>query len=186
LIKRTIRDKSITYEARRKRKQEKEENTLKSNISKTEDVLNSNPNSANLKHKLLNEKRKLDNLRDAKIKGILLRSKAEWIEGSENNTAFLQIYKKRVSEKNIKLLRNKEGKLLKNNKDSLTEISHFYTNLYKTDINIIYDNSIFDSKNNRRLDDQMELTASDISECECKLAIQQMQKIKHQVRMEFQ
>ena len=57
LIKRTIRDKSITYEARRKRKQEKEENTLKSNISKIEDNLNSNPNNENLKHKLLNENR---------------------------------------------------------------------------------------------------------------------------------
>jgi len=42
----------------------------------------------------LNEKRKLDNLRDAKIKGILLRSKAEWIEGSENNTAFCKFIKR--------------------------------------------------------------------------------------------
>ena len=38
---------------------------------------------------------------------------------------FLQIEKKRVSEKTVKLLRNKDGKLLKHNKDILTEISHF-------------------------------------------------------------
>ena len=56
-----------------------------------EDNLNSNPNNENLKHKLLSENRKLDNLRDDKIKGIFLRSKAEWIEGSEKNTVFLQI-----------------------------------------------------------------------------------------------
>ena len=58
----------------------RKENTLKSNISKIEDDLNSNPNNENLKDKLLSENRKLDNLRDDKIKGILLRSKAEWIE----------------------------------------------------------------------------------------------------------
>ena len=65
----------------------------------------------------LNENRKLDNLGDDKIKGILLRSKAEWIECSEKPTdCFANLEKKRVSEKNVKLLRNKDGKLLKNNK----------------------------------------------------------------------
>ena len=179
LIKGTIRNESIKYASRRKREKEREENTLKSNISKIEDNLNSNPNNENLKHKLLNENRKLDNLRDDKIKGILLRSKAEWIEGSEKNTAFFaNLEKKRVSEKTVKLLRNKDGKLLKHNKDILTEISHFYTNLYKTDTNITYDNSIFDLIDNTLSDDQMELTAGDISEYECKLAIQQMQNNK--------
>jgi len=51
----------------------RKENTLKSNISKIEDDLNSNPNNENLKDKLLSENRKLDNLRDDKIKDILLR-----------------------------------------------------------------------------------------------------------------
>ena len=49
----------------------------------------------------MNENRKLNNLRDDKIKGIIMRSKAEWIEGSENNTAFFaNLEKNRVSEKN--------------------------------------------------------------------------------------
>jgi len=93
LIKGTIRKQSIKYASRRKRQQEREENTLKSNISKIEDDLNSNPNNENLKHKLLSENKKLDNLRDGKNKGILMRSKAEWIEGIEKNTAFWQILK---------------------------------------------------------------------------------------------
>ena len=101
---------------------------------------------------------------DDKIKGILLRSKAEWIEGSEKNTAFFaNLKKKSVSEKTVKLLRNKDGKLLKHNKDILTEISHFNTNLYKTDTTITYDNSIFDLIDNTLSDDQMELIAGDIS-----------------------
>jgi len=100
LIKGTIRNESIKFPSRRKREKEREENTLKSNISKIEDDLNSNPNNENLKHKLFSENRKLDNLRGAKIKGILLRSKAEWIEGSEKNTAFCKFRKKGVSEKN--------------------------------------------------------------------------------------
>ena len=126
MIKGTIRIESIKYASRRKREKETEENTLKSNIFKIEDDLNSNPNNENLKHKLLSENRKLDTLRDDKIKGMLLRSKAEWIEGCEKNTSFCaNLEKKRVSEKTVKLLRNKDGKLLKHNKDILTEISHF-------------------------------------------------------------
>ena len=73
LIKGIIRNESIKYASRRKREKEREQNTLKSNISKIEDDLNSNPNNENLKHKLLSENRKLDNLRDDKIKDILLR-----------------------------------------------------------------------------------------------------------------
>ena len=83
-----------------------------------------------------------------------------------------------LSEKTVKHLRNKDGKLLKNNKDFITEISHFYTNLFKKDTNITYDNYIFDLIDNTLSDDQMELTAGDISEYECKLAIQQMQNNK--------
>ena len=70
--------------------------------SKEKRILNSNPNNENLKHKLLSENRKLDNLRDDKIKDILLRWKTEWIEGSEKNTAvFANLEKKRVSEKTV-------------------------------------------------------------------------------------
>ena len=63
LIKGTIRNESIKYASRRKREKEREENTIKSTISKIEDGLNSNPNNENLKHKLLSENRKLHNLR---------------------------------------------------------------------------------------------------------------------------
>jgi len=83
-----------------------------------------------------------------------------------------------LSEKTVQHLRNKDGKLLKNNKDIITEISHFYTNLFKKDTNITYDNYIFDLIDNMLSDDQMELTAGDISEYECKLAIQQIQNNK--------
>ena len=61
-----------------------------------------------------------------------------------------------VSEKTVKHLRNKDGKLLKNNKDIITESSHFYTNLFKKDTNITYDNYIFDIIDNTLSDDQME------------------------------
>ena len=134
----------------------------------------------------MNENRKLNNLRDDKIKVIIMRSKAEWIEGSENNTVFFaNLEKNRVSEKTVKLLRNKDGKLLKKTKDLLTEISHFSTNLYKTDTHITYDNSSFDLIDNTLSDDQMELTAGDISEYKCKLAIQQMQNKKAQGSVEL-
>ena len=86
MIKGTRRKQSIKYAS--------------SNISKIADDFNSNPNNENLKHKLLSENRKLDNLRDGKIKGILMRSKAEWIEGIEKNTAFWQILKKDAIRKN--------------------------------------------------------------------------------------
>ena len=83
-----------------------------------------------------------------------------------------------LSEKTVQHLRNKDDKLLKNNKDIITDISHVYTNLFKKDTNITYDNYIFDLIDNTLSDDQMELTAGDISEYECKLAIQQIQNNK--------
>ena len=86
----------------------------------------------------MSENRKLDNLRDEQIKGILLRSKAEWIEGSEKNTAFLcKFRKKRVSEKNVKLLRNKDGKLMKNNRDSIPKV-HTFTQISTKQIQILH------------------------------------------------
>ena len=50
------------------------------------------------------------------------------MEGCEKQTdVFANLEKIGYQKKTVKLLRNKDGKLLKNNKDILTEISHFYT-----------------------------------------------------------
>ena len=86
--------------------------------------------------KLNQEKQKLNKINEEKIKGLLLRSKAEWIEGAEKNTKyFANLEKKRAEHKTITQLNINEN--IETDKHKiLSYVKSYYESLYKRDENI--------------------------------------------------
>ena len=70
-----------------------------------------------------------------KTKGIILRSKAQWVEEGEKNTKyFLNLEKRNQNNTYIKALINKENKEIDDIKDIIKEEEMFYKELYRTRI----------------------------------------------------
>jgi len=69
----------------KKKKDLQSEREINLKIKDLEREIESNSTYITLIENLKSEQTKLKDLIDRKIKGILLRSKAEWIEGSEKN-----------------------------------------------------------------------------------------------------
>ena len=87
--------KSIKYTANKKKNTLKMEINLKNEIDKLEKELTDNPNSNNLIENINNKKSELNKIIDTQTNGIILRAKAEWIEGAEKNTKYFSNLEKR-------------------------------------------------------------------------------------------
>ena len=100
IIKGTVRNESIKFASKLKKDMDKNETNLKNEIDKLEkDLSNDTDNNAILE--LLDEKKKLLEAINAKrTEGILIRAKAEWVEGAEKNTTYFANLEKRNAEKN--------------------------------------------------------------------------------------
>ena len=131
-LKMEIRKSTIYYSSKKKRELEKEEKTLREQI---ENIMNvSNVTGEKLEEvKILEDK--LEEIRCNKIKGMVLRSKVQWIEESEKPTKFFASLEKRNY---VNKLINKldiHGNIVQNPQTILNETEHFYENLYQTKIN---------------------------------------------------
>ena len=70
---------------------------------------------------------------EKRTNGILLRSKAQWIEEGENNTKyFINLEKRNYDRKYIKTLITDNGKEITIQKDIVKEQMNFYVKLYAT------------------------------------------------------
>ena len=76
-------------------------------------------------------KEKLENLRQEKLKGIMMRAKVKWIEEGEKPTKyFCSLEKRNYVNKTIYRIKDKEGKLVCDQKKILEEIENYYNKLY--------------------------------------------------------
>ena len=77
----------------------------------------------------------LENIRQEKIKGIILRAKIQWMEEGEKPTKFFaSLEKKNYTNKLINKI-NIGGDIINNQKTILSETSKFYQDLYTTKTN---------------------------------------------------
>ena len=136
IIKGTIRNETIKYTSLKKKNAQNLENKLKNDIDNLEKDLSSNPSNELLLHNINEKKDELNELIKAKTNGILLRAKAEWIEGAEKNTKYFSNLEKKKSEnKTIK-------RIVKNNieythyKDIIEETKSYYKTLNSKDNNL--------------------------------------------------
>ena len=110
-------------------------------------------------------------LRNEKLNGVLVRSRANWLKNGEKPSKYLcSLEQKNYVEKTIKQLKTDNDSITTDQKEILKEIQTYYSNLFKsrnTDETPI--SSIIDDKNIRKLDDNTskqldgKLTAEEIS-----------------------
>ena len=181
VIKGRIRDETIKYASFKKKTDMQNERDITSKIKELENEIESNATNNILIENLKSEKDKLNQLIDKRIKGVLLRSKAEWIEGSEKNSKyFANLEKKKAEHKIISQLRDNKNNIETNQNNILNQIKDFYQNLYKKDKNIENcDDSTFSCNNVNTLqqnsDDEQ---SSHLSEYECGIALREMKNNK--------
>jgi hypothetical protein len=131
-----IRGKTISYSSYKQKIKNSHERTLLSEILEIE----SNLNETN-KEQLLALQNELINLRNEKLNGSFIRSRANWIEQGEKSTKyFCNLEKQHASNKSIPFIQLDSGSCIYNQSDILQETAAFYENLYnEQQTNTMYD-----------------------------------------------
>ena len=178
VIKGRIRDESIKFSSKLKKEQNLEEKRVEINIKTLEHDITINPNDEEILQKLKQEKTKFDSIQENKIKGILLRARAEWIEGAEKNTKyFSNLEKKRAEEKSIKQL-FVDDKLITEQKHIMSSTAKFYEQLYKKDNFISNNDTFFETNGHTITNEQKQHCEGEISEYEAFTALKEMNNNK--------
>ena len=99
LIKGTVRNETIKYASTKKRENVKKEKELQKDIDKLMDQ--NNPNDTNIQEQIKQKKSHLEKIYDEKVNGLIIRSKARWIEGGEKNTKYFANLEKRNFESRV-------------------------------------------------------------------------------------
>ena len=133
LIKGTVRNETIKYETKKKKDSNRRENVLIEDIDQlTKSLTETNEaTQAETFGNILEEKRsELETLRDIKLNGLILRSKANIVEQSERNTKYFASLEKKRSEGKVilRLLINNE--INTNQTEILSETESYYKKLY--------------------------------------------------------
>lgn len=127
-----IRTKTISYATIKKRKTNEEESKLEEDLkqlekknSKTDDDIKS----------IDSKKEQLRVIREKRIEGVILRSRARWVaEGEKVNSYFCNLEKRHFVSKSMARLTDKHGIDLNDQKEILNEVHTFYKSLYKKDV----------------------------------------------------
>ena len=120
------------------RKEKKHDTVKQELLNKIQKLRNDIDNNCsytdiNIVTDLENAKQQMTKILETEFKGILIRSKAEYIEGAEKNTKyFANLEKKRAETKTIKRLETENSTLTKND-DILNYTKTFYSELYRCD-----------------------------------------------------
>ena len=121
-----IRGKTISYSSYKKKESDKLENKLIKDIDKLESILDAT-NIDNLDQL----KTQLENIRNEKMKGVIIRSKAQWSEEGEiPSKYFLTLENKNFTSKLMYQLQKDNGEIITNQDKILEEVQLFYTNLF--------------------------------------------------------
>ena len=133
-----IRGESIKFASQLKRNRDLQEKHLLKDISQLEQNLD----QENLN--ILNEKKSvLENIRKEKVKGIITRSRIQWLsEGEKPSSFFCKLENKNYIEKTIRKLELSDGTEIKEQKKILCEIEKFYSKLFEAKEIRLYENQL--------------------------------------------
>ena len=100
---------------------------MENELSESKDI-----DSRNLLDSIDRNKGELEEIRRQKIEGVMLRSRARWVEYGEKPTSYFANLEKRNSvNKSIIHLQNSKGESLRNQDQIVEETLSFYKNLYE-------------------------------------------------------
>ena len=129
-----IRAKTISYSISKKRKDTNEELRISDMIEKLE----GNPN-LNYEGMLQLEELKLmqQEIRENKIRGMIIRSRVNWLQNGEKPSKyFSKLENRNFTSKRMSFLEKENGEIIYDQNDIISETKSFYQNLYeKRDIN---------------------------------------------------
>lgn len=126
-----IRGMTIPYASKKKKEKLREEDELKISINLLEILTQESPVSEILSELLDEKKTKLQEIRNEKLKGNILRSKAKWIEHGEKPTKyFCSLEKRNYINKTVTKIETDSGQHITEQKMILDEIKHYYQKLY--------------------------------------------------------
>ena len=129
-----IRSKTIAFSIQKKRTTNNKMNDL---VNEINDLENNNSPLEEIDAKKL----ELQNLRNKIMEGVLIRSRARWInEGEKPTQYFCNMENRHFLSKHMKVIIDNEGRHLDNQKDISDEVRQYYKNLYSKHEDKIEDN----------------------------------------------
>ena len=136
-----IRGKTISYSTFKKREDTKRETELENDINQLESNLQTDDVVL-----LENLKTELQELRDKKVQGMSIRSKAHWIyKGEKVNRYFCNMEKRNYLDKTMPYLEKGEDTILTDQASILKEVQSYYEKLYSAQIITASDLELVDS-----------------------------------------
>ena len=179
IIKGTIRNETIKYSSRKKKQDQNKEYQLQAEIDTITKNIQENPNNTHLNELKTKKMAELEEIYDKKINGIILRSKARWVEGGEKNSKYFANLEKRNYESKIIHKLNINGKEIKDPINILEEQKNFYKSLYDKRTIEGSDYDFFPETFNQKLtEEDKESCEGLITDSECIIAIKSMNNNK--------
>ena len=121
-----IRGETIKFASFQKKKKNEQENNLVKEIADLE--YNPCPNNLTI---LEDKKQKLENIREQTTQGIIIQSRAQWLnEGEKPSKYFCSLEKYNFVEKTIRCVQLDNGTKITDQKEILKELAAFYTRLF--------------------------------------------------------
>ena len=179
LIKGRIRDESIKYSTYKKKLSLKKESEIEAKLHDIEEQLKKNPNDVILQQTYQTEKDNFNAINEEKIKGILIRAKADWIEGAEKNTKYFpNLESKRSEQKVLKQLKIND-EIEHDHAKILEHVKQYFASLYKIDVTLDQENSDpFFQDLTKLSNEDREQYPDHLSENECFQALKDMKNNK--------
>ena len=123
-----IRGRSIRFSAKEKRAQNKNEQKLIKEIEELE----SSPTLSNLNSLIDDKKSELQDIRNTKLRGNMIRSRTQWIDEGERPTKyFCALESKNFLDKTIKRVCTDDNRIITNQKDILSALQTYYQELFR-------------------------------------------------------
>ena len=126
-VKYKVRSETMLYASQKAKLKKKREFELLSTLEALEKQLNSEADQT----EYFNLKKELEDIYKDKTQGMMLRSKAKFIEeGEKNSKYFLNMEKRNYNNKHMKSIINSDGSIINNPKKILEEQANFFQKLY--------------------------------------------------------
>ena len=123
-----LRSKSIAYASMKKKNTLEKEHGIEREIEQLEKKRDQNAEDNHLE----DLRKELAEIRNHRMEGVLLRSRARWIaEGEKVTKYFCSLEKRNYVNKCMKKIIDKHGSILKDQNKISNEVSSFYSSLYK-------------------------------------------------------
>ena len=141
---------------------------------------NSNPSYHTVAERVFTLKQELEHILEYRTKGAIIRSKSQWYnEGEKNSAYFLNLEKRHFKQGTISQLKINDTDFVTTDKDILSECTVFYKNLYTSKKPDSLQSTFFCEVNSASLtNEEQTLCEGPLTQTECLQALKKMESDK--------